>query len=80
VITYVTQVCPDGVRAEKLLRERGATTIEKIYIDPPQRDVMIKRTERRSVPQIFIEDAHIGGFDELAALERGGKLSALLEM
>ncbi|WP_406275178.1 glutaredoxin 3 [Nocardia sp. NBC_00881] len=80
VIMYTTEVSPFCVRAEKLLKERGVATIEKIRIDldPAQRDIMVERTKRRTVPQIFIGDTHIGGFDDLAALDRDGKLAPLL--
>jgi glutaredoxin 3 len=68
------------MRAEQLLRARGVTEIEKIRIDldPARRDEMIARTSRRTVPQIFIGDTHVGGFDDLAALDQAGKLAPLL--
>ncbi|AZV92485.1 glutaredoxin 3 [Kerstersia gyiorum] len=77
---YCTAVCPYCVRAEMLLRQRGVEQIEKIRIDtdPSQRDVMIAATGRRTVPQIYIGDTHVGGFDDLAALDRAGGLQALL--
>ena len=63
---YSTGVCPYCMRAEQLLRARGVTEIEKIRIDldPARRDEMIARTSRRTVPQIFIGDTHVGGFDK----------------
>jgi glutaredoxin 3 len=66
--------------AEKLLQKKGIQNIEKILIDrdPAQREVMMTRTGRRTVPQIYIGDTHVGGFDDLAALDRAGKLDALL--
>nr|WP_211218471.1 glutaredoxin 3 [Tepidiphilus margaritifer] len=78
---YATQVCPYCVRAEQLLRRKGVTEIEKILIDrdPEQRDEMIRLTGRRTVPQIFIGETHIGGCDDLYELERQGKLDALLQ-
>ncbi len=80
VTMYSTQVCPYCVMAEKLLQKKGIQNIEKILIDrdPVQREVMMTRTGRRTVPQIYIGDTHVGGFDDLAALDRAGKLDALL--
>ena len=77
---YSTAVCPYCVRAEQLLRARGVTDIEKIRIDldPARRDEMIERTGRRTVPQIFIGDRHVGGCDDLYACDRAGELTALL--
>jgi len=77
---YSTAVCPFCLRAEMLLKAKGITEIEKIRIDldPRQREEMVQKTGRRSVPQIYIGDAHVGGFDELAALEHAGKLDSLL--
>ncbi len=80
VVMYSTAVCPYCQRAETLLKQRGVTEIEKIRIDldPAQRDLMIEKTGRRTVPQIFIGDRHVGGFDDLAALDRDGGLVPLL--
>ena len=80
VLMYSTAVCPYCLRAEALLKARGVTEIEKIRIDldPTRRDEMIARTGRRTVPQIFVGTTHVGGFDDLAALDREGKLTALL--
>jgi glutaredoxin 3 len=66
--------------AERLLLERGVATIEKIQVDrePERLTEMIARTKRRTVPQIFIGDVHVGGFDDLAALDHAGKLKDLL--
>jgi len=77
---YSTAVCPYCQRAEALLKARGVGEIEKILIDvdPARRDEMTTRTGRRTVPQIFIGDTHVGGFDDLSALDRGGKLAPLL--
>ena len=77
---YSTAVCPFCVRAELLLKAKGITEIEKIRVDldPRQREEMVRKTGRRTVPQIYIGDAHVGGFDELAALEHAGKLASLL--
>ncbi len=80
VVMYSTAVCPYCSRAEMLLKQRGVTEIQKIRIDqdPAQRDAMIERTGRRTVPQIFIGETHVGGFDDLAALDRKGELAPLL--
>jgi len=77
---YSTAVCPYCQRAEALLKARGVGEIEKILIDvdPARRDEMTTRTGRRTVPQIFIGDTHVGGFDDLSALDRDGKLTPLL--
>jgi glutaredoxin 3 len=77
---YSTRVCPYCVMAEKLLQKKGVTQLEKILIDtdPAQRETMMARTGRRTVPQIYIGDHHVGGYDDLAALDRAGKLDALL--
>jgi len=81
VTMYSTAVCPFCVRAEMLLKQRGVTEIEKIRIDldPSQRSLMMERTGRRTVPQIYIGETHVGGYDDLAALDRAGKLTPLLE-
>jgi glutaredoxin 3 len=80
VVMYSTGVCPYCVRAEQLLKARGVAEIEKVRIDiePQRRDEMIEKTGRRTVPQIFIGETHVGGFDDLAALDRAGGLVALL--
>ncbi len=77
---YSTAVCPFCLRAEMLLGSKGATEIEKIRVDldPRQREEMMNKTGRRTVPQIYIGDTHVGGFEELAALEHAGKLDSLL--
>lgn len=82
VLMYSTLVCPYCIRAERLLRLKGVTEIEKIRVDldESQRDIMMKRTGRRTVPQIYIGEIHVGGFDELSALDRAGKLDALLKL
>jgi glutaredoxin 3 len=80
VLMYSTKVCPYCVRAEQLLKQRGVTEIEKILIDvdPVKRDEMMTRTGRRTVPQIYIGDTHVGGFDDLHALDQKGGLVPLL--
>jgi glutaredoxin 3 len=79
---YSTLVCPYCTRAERLLAKKGITPdqIEKIRVDnqPERRDEMIQLTGQRSVPQIFIGDRHIGGFDDLAELDADGELEPLL--
>lgn len=81
VTMYTTAVCPFCVRAEMLLKQRGVTEINKIRIDldAEQRVTMMERTGRRTVPQIYIGDTHVGGYDELAALDRAGELTPLLD-
>ena len=77
---YSTQVCPYCVMAEKFLQKKGVTNLDKILIDldPAQRELMMTRTGRRTVPQIYIGDTHVGGYDDLVALDRAGKLDPLL--
>jgi glutaredoxin 3 len=80
ITMYSTAVCPYCVNAERLLASKGVQNIEKIRVDlqPEQRVEMMKKTGRRTVPQIYINDQHIGGFDELRALDLAGKLDPLL--
>ncbi len=80
ITMYSTAVCPYCVAAERLLRSKGVAEIDKIRVDldPQQRAVMMEKTGRRTVPQIYINETHIGGFDELSALEHAGKLAPLL--
>jgi glutaredoxin 3 len=80
VLMYSTGVCPYCIRAEQLLTARGVTEIEKIRVDlePDRRDEMMSRTGRHTVPQIYIGDTHVGGFDDLSALDRAGGLTPLL--
>lgn len=80
ITMYSTQVCPYCVMAERLLLSKGATITEKILVDqdPVRREEMMARTGRRTVPQIFIGDTHVGGFDDLSALDKAGKLDPLL--
>lgn len=77
---YTTQVCPYCIRAKALLKQRGVTEINEIRIDVnmAERESMMSLTGRRTVPQIFIGDTHVGGFDDLAALDQSGGLLALL--
>ena len=80
VTMYSTGACPFCTMAERLLNKKGVTEIEKIRIDldPAQRDEMMRITGRRTVPQIYIGDHHVGGFDDLSALDAGGGLDPLL--
>lgn len=81
IVMYCTLVCPYCVNAERLLKNRGVTEIEKIRIDlqPELRDAMIAKTGRRTVPQIYIDEYHVGGFDDLVALDQDGGLMPLLD-
>ncbi|MEY4467532.1 MAG: hypothetical protein RIR21_1325 [Pseudomonadota bacterium] len=81
VLMYSTGVCPYCTMAERLLKAKGIDEIEKIRIDldPEQRTLMMEKTGRRTVPQIYIGDTHVGGFDDLSALDREGKLDPLLQ-
>lgn len=81
VLLYSTAVCPYCVRAERLLESKGVTGIEKIRVDldPEQRVVMMQKTGRRTVPQIYIGDTYVGGFDDLYALDQAGGLDPLLK-
>jgi glutaredoxin 3 len=81
VTMYSTGVCPYCIRAEQLLKARGVAEIEKVRIDldPVRRDEMIEKSGRRTVPQIFIGGTHVGGYDDLTALDRAGGLSPLLQ-
>ncbi len=80
VTMYSTAVCPYCIQAERLLKAKGVAEITKIRVDlqPEQRDLMIEKTGRRTVPQIYIGEAHVGGFDDLSALDRAGGLDKLL--
>ncbi|WP_431048621.1 glutaredoxin 3 [Roseateles sp. L2-2] len=78
---YTTLVCPYCVRAKHLLKQRGVDQIEEVRVDldPSQRDTMIQKTGRRTVPQIFIGETHVGGCDDLFALDQRGGLQPLLQ-
>jgi glutaredoxin 3 len=80
VVMYSTGVCPYCMMAERLLKSKGVAEIEKIRVDlePGKRDEMMQRTGRRTVPQIYVGDRHVGGYDDLAALDRAGGLDPLL--
>ena len=80
VLMYSTATCPYCVRAEQLLLRKGVREIEKIRVDlqPELRVAMMEKTGRRTVPQIYIGDEYIGGYDELASLDHAGGLAELL--
>jgi glutaredoxin 3 len=77
---YTTAVCPYCIRAKQFLKSKGVEVIEEVRIDldPQQRDHMMQTTGRRTVPQIFIGDHHVGGCDDLIALDGQGGLAPLL--
>jgi glutaredoxin 3 len=81
VVMYLTAACPFCQSAERLLEKKGVTDVEKVRVDlqPALRVEMMKRSGRRTVPQIWIGGRHIGGCDDLYALEHGGQLDALLK-
>lgn len=78
---YSTGVCPYCQMAERLLRSKGVAEIDKVRVDlePERRVEMMEKTGRRTVPQIYIGDTHVGGYDDLAALDRAGGLDPLLQ-
>jgi glutaredoxin 3 len=80
VLMYTTGVCPFCQMAERLLKSKGVAAIDKIRVDldPGRRVEMMEKTGRRTVPQIYIGDTHVGGYDDLAALDRAGRLDGLL--
>lgn len=80
VLMYTTAVCPYCIRAKQLLKARGVGEIEEVRIDldPVRRDEMMEKTRRRTVPQIYIGDTHVGGCDDLIALDATGELEPLL--
>lgn len=80
VVMYTTAVCPYCTRAEHLLQRKGVREIEKIRVDlqPELRVVMMEKTGRRTVPQIYIGDKYVGGYDDLASLDQAGELEKLL--
>lgn len=80
ILMYATAICPYCIAAERLLRSKGVTEIDKIRVDlePGRRVTMTEITGRHTVPQIFINETHVGGFDDLSALDHAGKLDAML--
>jgi len=82
ITMYVTATCPYCLNAERLLQSKGIKDINKIRVDlePQLRLVMMEKSGRRTVPQIYINEHHIGGFDDLSALDLAGELDPLLAM
>ena len=79
IVMYTTAVCPYCVAAKNFLKSKGQTWEEvRVDTDPAEREKMVARARRTSVPQIFIGDTHVGGYDDLIALHRAGKLEPLL--
>jgi glutaredoxin 3 len=80
ITMYSTELCPFCVRAERLLRAKGVAEIAKVRVDlePGLRIEMVRKTGRRTVPQIYIGEVHVGGYDDLVALDRAGQLEPLL--
>jgi glutaredoxin 3 len=80
VTMYTTALCPYCVQAERFLKAKGVSEIAKIRVDldPSQRRAMMERTGQRTVPQIYVDDVHVGGFDDLVALDHAGGLAPLL--
>ena len=80
VTMYTTAACPYCIQAERFLKAKGVQEIAKIRVDlePGLRRAMMERTGRRTVPQIYIGDFHVGGYDDLVALDHGGRLAPLL--
>ena len=81
VMMYSTAICPYCIRAERFLHAKGVAEIAKVRVDlePARRVEMMNKTGRRTVPQIYIGETHVGGFDDLVALDRAGKLDPLLQ-
>lgn len=80
VVMYTTAICPYCVAAKNFLKSRGATWEEvRIDTDPARREEMLARARRTSVPQIFVGDTHVGGYDDMVALDRAGGLAPLLQ-
>lgn len=80
IVIYSTAQCPYCVAAKNFLKSRGKEWTEiRVDTDPAEREKMVARTRRTSVPQIFIGEVHVGGYDDMMALQRAGKLDALLD-
>lgn len=81
ITMYCTEVCRYCLMAERLLESKGVEAIKKIRVDrePERRAEMEERTGRKTVPQIYIDDYHVGGFDDLSDLNRAGKLDDMLK-
>jgi glutaredoxin 3 len=82
ITMYSTAVCPYCVLAERLLRAKGVDAIDKVRVDldPARRVEMMEKTGRRTVPQIYIGERHVGGYDDLVVLDRAGELIPLLQL
>lgn len=82
IVMYTTAICPYCIAAKGLLARKGFAAITEIRVDqlPEQRAEMMQRTNRRTVPQIFINGQHVGGHDDMVALDRAGKLDPLLAL
>ena len=80
ITMYTTETCPFCIQAERYLKAKGVTAIDfiRVDLDPPMRRTMMERTGRRTVPQIYIDDVHVGGYEDLVALDRAGGLQPLL--
>ena len=80
VTMYTTATCPYCIQAERYLRAKGVDEIDfiRVDLDPAMRRTMMERTGRRTVPQIYIDDFHVGGYDDLVALDHAGRLVPLL--
>jgi glutaredoxin 3 len=80
ITMYTTATCPYCINAERLLRSKGVENIDKVRVDldPQRRAEMMQKSGRRTVPQIWIGERHVGGFDDLRALDVAGKLDPLL--
>lgn len=80
IVMYTTATCPYCMNAERLLKSRGVTEIDKIRVDlqPELRLEMMEKTGRRTVPQIYIDERHVGGFEDLRALDMAGELAPLI--
>ena len=80
ILMYTSAICPYCVAAKNFLRHKGLQWTEvRVDLDPAQRTEMMSRARRTSVPQIFVGDTHVGGYDDLVALDRAGRLQPLLE-
>jgi glutaredoxin 3 len=80
ITMYTTAICPYCIQAERYLKAKGVTDIDyvRVDLDPALRHAMMQRTGRRTVPQIFIDAFHVGGYDDLVALDHAGRLEPLL--
>ena len=80
ITMYTTATCPFCIQAERFLKAKGVTAIDfiRVDLDPSLRRTMMERTGRRTVPQIYIEGFHVGGYEDLVALDRAGGLTPLL--